>query len=152
MEDGLVDNHNLPQLGWIAWLYRCLGAKYSLAIPFLAVLALILVALSIWKFKTPALTVVLVAVVPLPLIYGAMSFFDGLLQSLRVMVLTSSSIHPTEVADATVAALVGIQVGAILTVPIYLVAVTALVVRALRHSETFPDQKAEPPIGAQMVR
>jgi hypothetical protein len=135
-----------PQQSFLAWLFRSLGPRYMLLLPFLGVLALVLAALAIWKFKTPALTAVLLVVVPLPLFYGEMSFFDGLFSAYQIILLSDASPKPSEFADATAASLVGVQVGAILSLPVYLLATFALCYRALNHSEAILP--AEPAIGA----
>jgi hypothetical protein len=135
-----------PQLSFLAWLFRSLGLRYRLLLPFLAVVALVLAALAIWKFKTPALTAVLLVVVPLPLFYGAISFFDGLISAYQIIMLSSVTPKPSEFADATAASIVGVQVGAILSLPVYFLATFALCYRALTHSEAIVP--AEPAIGA----
>jgi hypothetical protein len=117
----------------LVWLFRALGIRYSVLIPFYALLAFVLAAIAIGKFKTPYLTAVLLAVVPLPFYCGAIGVIDGFAASLSVISISGASPKPSEIADGAALSLVSAQVGLILTLPLYIIAVVALCLRAFIH-------------------
>lgn len=119
-----------PQQSLLVWLFRALGIRYSFLIPFYALLAFVLAALAIWKFKTPYLTAVLLAVVPLPFYCGAIGSIDGLVASLQVISLSGATPKMSEVADGAAMSLVSAQVGLVLSLPLYVIAVLALCLRS----------------------
>jgi hypothetical protein len=119
-----------PQQSLLVWLFRALGIRYSFLIPFYALLAFVLAALAIWRFKTPYLTVVLLAVVPLPFYCGAIGVIDGLVASFQVMSFSGGTIPLSYVADSAAVSLVSAQVGLVLSLPLYVIAVVALCLRS----------------------
>lgn len=125
-----------PQQSLLVWLFRALGIRYSFLIPFYALLAFVLAALAIWKFKTPYLTAVLLVVVPLPFYCGAIGTIDGLVASMQVISLASMTPKPSEYADGAAMSLVSAQVGLVLSLPLYVIAVVSLCLRSfVRQSE-----------------
>jgi hypothetical protein len=136
----------------LVWLFKALGFRYVVFLPFITLLALVLAIIAIRRFKTPVLTALLLAVVPLPLFYGAMATIDGMLASMQVVMLSSATVKPSELAEGGSLSLVSLQVGLVLSLPVYLLAVTALAYRALSHSEANQPQKgSEPAIGARLA-
>lgn len=129
------------------WLFRAMGIRYTLWLPLFTVLAFVLAVLAIWKFKTPYLTAILFAVVPLPIYIGAVGVIDGLVSSWQVIGLSGATPRGSELADGAAVSLVTLQVGLILAIPLYLLAVSTLCYQAFRHSETETLPK-EPPVGA----
>ena len=53
----------MQQQSPLMWLFRALGFRYSVFLPFIALLAFTLAVIAIWRFKTPVLTALLLAVV-----------------------------------------------------------------------------------------
>ena len=142
-----------PQQSPLVWLFRALGMRYTIFLPFITLLALVLAMIAVMRFKTPALTALLLAVVPLPLFYGAMATIDGLLASWQVIGMSSVNPKPSELADGGAMSLVSMQVGLILTLPVYVLAIVALIQRSFSHSEADqPQGSTEPPIGATLAR
>ena len=122
-----------PEQPLFVWLFRALGIRYSFLLPFYALLAFVLAALAIWKFKTPYLTAVLMAVVPLPFYCGAIGTIDGLVASLQVISLSGATPKMTEMADGAALSLVSAQAGLILSLPLYVIGVVALCLRSFIH-------------------
>jgi hypothetical protein len=139
-----------PEQSMLVWLFRALGIRYTLWLPVVTVLALVLAVLAIWKFKTPALTAVLLAVVPLPLLLGAIGSIDGLIASYQVIVLSNVTPRASEFADGGAMSLVSMQVGLILSLPLYLLALIALCYRAFTYREAASNH--EEPIKATLAR
>lgn len=129
------------------WLFQAMGIRYTLWLPFFTVLAFVLALLAVLKFKTPYLTAVLLAVVPLPIYIGAVGVIDGLVAGFQVIALSGATLRSWEVADGAAMSLVTLQVGLILALPLYLMGTFALCYRAFRHVEAEP-LPTEPPVGA----
>jgi hypothetical protein len=148
----MEEDFNLPPQApqpFVVWLFRALGIRYTVFLPFIALLAFVLAGLALWRFKTPVLTAILVAVVPLPLFYGAMGMIDGMMASWSVVSLSGVSVKNSDLAEGAALSLVTMQVGLILLLPTYLLAVVGLTYRALMHVEAeVPAKFAEPRIGA----
>ncbi len=140
---------NLKPLSGLDWFFHALGLHFAVVLPLLGVLAFVLAGIAIRKFKAPALTAILVVVVPLPLYYGAVGMVDGIISSMMVISNTDSVIRSTDLAEGGAMSLVSLQVGLILSLPAYILAVIALIYRALIHDEAPRATKSnEPPIGA----
>lgn len=139
-----------PEQSMFLWLFRALGIRYTIWLPVVTVLALVLAVLAIWKFKTPALTAALLAVVPLPLLLGAIGSIDGLVACFQIIMISSATPRASEFADGGAMSLVSMQVGLILSVPLYLLALVALCYRAFAHREAAPEH--EQPIKATFAR
>lgn len=131
----------MPQQSPLAWLLRALGLRYAVLLPLYALLALVLATLAIWKFKTPYLTAVLIAVVPLPFYCGAIGVIDGLVASMSVISLSGATPKTSEIADGAAMSLVSAQVGLILTLPLYGIAVIALCLRAFVRQPELEDER-----------
>jgi hypothetical protein len=114
----------------LVWVYHSLGIRYTLLFPLLLLLGLFLAILAAAKFKTPHLTAVLLIVVPLPIYYGFIGTIDGLLASWQV--ISSSGITPksNELSEGAAMSLVSMQVGLILSLPLYFFALFTLCYRA----------------------
>jgi hypothetical protein len=140
-----------PEQPFINWLFSALGIRYTFLLPVVTVLAFGLAIAAIAKFKSPALTAVLLAVVPLPLLIGTIGVIDGMVASYQVIVMSGAIPRGSEVAEGGAMSLVSMQVGLILSLPLYLLAIVALCYRAFTHSEV-PVKYEEPPIGATLVR
>jgi hypothetical protein len=142
----------MQQMSPLAWLLRALGFRYTVFLPFIAILALVLAIIAIGRFKTPVLTALLLAVVPLPLFYGAMAMIDGMMASMQVIMLSEALVKPSELAEGGSLSLVSLQVGLVLSLPVYVLSVVALAYRALTHAEvTHAPSDGEPPIGATLA-
>jgi hypothetical protein len=129
------------------WLFRAMGIRYTIWLPFFTVLAFVLALLAVMKFKPPYLTATLLAVVPLPIYIGAVGVIDGLVASFQVIALSGATPRSSDVADGAAMSLVTLQVGLILALPLYLMGTFALCYRAFRHAEAEP-LPTEPPVGA----
>lgn len=137
----------------LIWLFRSLGIRYSVFLPFVALLALALAIIAIGRFKTPVLTALLLAIVPLPLFYGFMAMIDGMLMSMQVISTSDADVRPSEFADGGAMSVVSLQVGLVLSLPVYVLAIVALAYRALSHTEANrPLPRSEPPVGATLAR
>lgn len=139
-----------PEQPMIVWLFRALGIRYTFLLPAVTVLALLLAVLAIWKFKTPTLTALLLAGVPLPLLLGAFGSIDGLMASFQIIMISSATPRASEVAEGGAMSLVSMQVGLILSLPLYLLALTALCYRAFAYREAAPHH--DEPIKATLAR
>jgi hypothetical protein len=133
----------------LVWLLKALGFRYVVFLPFITLLALVLAIIAIGRFKTPVLTALLLAVVPLPLFYGAMATIDGMTASMQAVMISGAIVKPSNLAEGGALSLVSLQVGLVLSLLVYLLAVTALAYRALTHSEADqPPKSSQPAIGA----
>jgi hypothetical protein len=137
---------------FIVWLFQALGLRYTIFLPFIALLAFILAAIAVWRFKTPLLTALLLVVVPLPFFYGAMATIDGLMASWQVVTMSGAAPKPSELAEGGAMSLLSMQVGLVLSLPVYILSAIALAFRAFSHSEANQATlNSELPIGAAMA-
>jgi len=147
--DEHIDLPPEPQHSFVIWLFRSLGIRYTVFLPFIALLAFVLAIIAVSRFKTPVLTALLLAVVPLPFFYGAMSTIDGMMASMQVISISGAVVKPSELAEGSAMCFVSLQVGLVLMLPTYLLAVGALAYRAFTGSEASVSSPAtEPRIGA----
>lgn len=124
-----------PQTPLPLWIFQALGIRYTLLLPLLGILAVVLAVIALWKFKSPVLVPILIVVVPLPMYYGAIGIIDGLVASWQVIEASGMTPKPSDFAYGTAMSLVSLQVGLILSLPAYAIATLGLVYRALRPTE-----------------
>ena len=140
-----------PEKPFVIWLFQAMGIRYTLWLPMFTMLAFVLAILAIWKFKTPYLTPLLLAVVPMPIFIGAVGVIDGLVARWQVVALGGATPRASEMADGAAMSLVTLQVGLFLAMPVYLLAVVALCFRAFAQRETEPASQ-EPAVGATYAK
>jgi hypothetical protein len=98
-----------------------------------ALLSINIALIALWRFNTPQAVGVLVAVVPLPLVFGMFGFGtggDSLYASIQVITLAGVYPASDDLAEGGAIALAAVLIGLTLSLPAYLVAVIGLVYRA----------------------
>lgn len=136
---------------FIVWLMMAMGIRFTLWLPLVTILAFVLALIAILRFKTPYLTAILLAVVPLPIYVGTLGVIDGMVSSFQVIALSSVTPQSSEFAIGAGMSLVTLQVGLILALPLYLMGTLDLCYRAFRHAEAEPPP-TEPPVGAVLAK
>ncbi|WP_254507545.1 hypothetical protein [Anatilimnocola floriformis] len=128
-----------------------LGLRTVVLLLFVFALALTLAAIAIARFKTTYLTAVLLAVVPLPLLYGFASATDSIIRSFAVISISDTKIQTWHIAEGGASSLVCVLIGLLVTIPLYLLAIVALSWRAFHDADTPRSPKEEPVIGATLA-
>ena len=112
----------------------------------IAVLSLAISVFACWKFGTRELVAVLALVIPLPFyfgIWGAIGDGQSLRASLEIILLSGTSPTTKEIASGAYFAVLTILVGLVASLPVYLVGVAGLCVRALLHRHAEPNTMQE---------
>jgi hypothetical protein len=116
------------QQSMLMWTFNSLGWKYTLALPLAGLVSFVLALILVIRggpYAVPALLLV----VPIPLLIGAVGFFDGMIMSFQVIAMSQIAPKPSEWAEGISTSLVTPVVGMFLMAPAYLVAAGGLIVR-----------------------
>lgn len=106
------------------------------------------------KFRTPYLIPTLIAVVPLPLVFGLIGFypdFEALYASWQVIMLADATPQAAELAEAGMFAMTPVFLGLVLSLPSYVLSIVVLCYRAFRHSESTQGASKAPPLSQRTL-
>jgi hypothetical protein len=103
----------------------------GLLLPLVALAAMVVIALMIWKGKGPAMVGAVLLVVPAPICWSLLGAVSGLLSSFGVLATADVQLKSSEIFGGMAEVLVNVQTGAVLTIPLFLSAVGGLIFRAL---------------------
>lgn len=121
---------------YLMFLFRAMGIRYTVLLPAAAMLTFVLVLVLVLRGKGSTLPGALFFIVPLPLLIGCIGVVEGLLSSFQVIAASSSSPKPSEWAQGFSMMLVTGWIGALLTIPSYLVATIGLIARSFGCCES----------------
>jgi hypothetical protein len=136
----MSDDLPIPQTPMLVWYLNSLGVRYTLLLPFVTAISLML----IWNSTSRStalgegsrLTASLILIVPLPAIVGLYSVVDGLLAGFSSD-LGCGTPSVAIYAEIWASSLVGLQVGLWLTLPGMLLTIGMLCRQAALQSSRF---------------
>jgi len=117
----------------LMFLVHALGIN-GLLLPLIALAAIVVVALMIWKGKGPAMVGAILLVVPAPIYWSLLSSLSGLASSYEVLYMADVQVKPSELYGGYAEVLITIQVAVGYTIPVFLTAAGGLVHRALTEA------------------
>ena len=123
---------------YLEWILSALG-PYGLLLPLVGLVAFALALFIVIRGRGPMAGAALVFIVPMPLALGLFAAAQAAINSFSVVALGDIQLKSSDVAQTISECLVLPEIGMLLTVPAYLVALIGLVVRSLR------DDAARPP-------
>jgi hypothetical protein len=115
------------------FIVHALGIN-GLLVPVIALVALAVVVLLVWKGKGPAMVGAILLVVPAPIYWTVLGALSGLASSYEVMYMTDVEPRPRDFYGGYAEILVSIQIGVLATVPVFMAAVGGLIYRAVTDS------------------
>lgn len=121
----------MQQQSFLVWFISALGWRYSLLLPFVAAIAFILTVIIVLRGRGPYATAALLLIVPMPLIVGMVGVVDGLMNSLMVIAMSSTSPKPSALAEGVSTSLVTAMAGFLLMFPTYMLAMLGMFARSL---------------------
>ena len=121
----------MQQQSFLVWFISSLGWRYGLLLPLVAAIAFILTVIIVLRGRGPYATAALLLIVPMPLIVGMVGVVDGLMNSLMVIAMSSSSPKPSVFAQGISTSLVTAMVGFLLMFPSYMLAMLGMFARSL---------------------
>ena len=124
------------QQSYLMFVYESLGLRYALLLPLTALISFNLTLLVVLRGRGAAAGFALLFIVPMPLMVGVHGFLDGWIASGQVM---AAGGVPNNLGLGMAMSLVAPMVGMWLTIPSYLLAMIALLMRSWRGDLRGPE-------------
>jgi hypothetical protein len=113
----------------LGWFVNALGPFYLFAILGSGLLLLVVACFTVLLSRRPAVIASLLALVPLPILIGAVGSVQGAISALQVIAMSGATPKPVELAEGVSMCLISLLVGLVVTFPGYLVTALGLIVR-----------------------
>ena len=120
------------QQSYLMFLYHALGLRYAFLLPLTGIIAFVLTLRMVLFGRGWSAGFALLFIVPMPLFVGVIGYLDGWIAAAQIMVASNTMPKPSEIALGTAMSLVAPMVGMWFTIPSYLLAMIALMVRSWR--------------------
>lgn len=118
-----------PRESFLGWVIRCMGIV-GLLIPIAALFSFALTLYVVTRGQGPFAFAAIILLVPTPFLLGLLGTLQGLILSLQVIAVSTTSPKPSELSDGIATALLNPLLGLIFMTPSYLVAIVGSVIRA----------------------